>query len=59
MIYNLYYLDQDNKKLVRTVDDIHENNVWAVSQIWGTAIHVVAQSQMQPDDANQYTVIGG
>ena len=58
MIYKLYYIeDNTNTKLVRDIDDIHENNVWAVSGLWGTAITVVLSTDDQPADAADYTEV--
>jgi hypothetical protein len=55
MIYRLYYLDKDTEqKKVRSVDDIHENNVWAVSKVWGAPVAVVLESDLQPADAEDY-----
>jgi hypothetical protein len=54
MIYKLYYIDKDNSKLVRDIDDIHENNVWAVCDIWGIGIAVALESDPQPTDSADY-----
>lgn len=54
MIYKLYYTDFEGQKRVRSVDDIHEYHVWQVSQIWGTAMFVVVETDTQPDDAAEY-----
>jgi hypothetical protein len=54
MIYKLYYLNNNNNKMVRNVDDIHPYNVWQVSQLWGIALAVVLESDPQPADAADY-----
>jgi len=54
MIYKLYYIDENNTKLVRDIDDIHEYHVWQVSEIWGTPVAVVLESDEQPADSADY-----
>jgi len=54
MIYKLYYIDYDNNKRVRNIDDIHPYHVWQVSQTWGIATDVVLESDPQPADAADY-----
>ena len=57
MIYKLYYIDYNNQKRVRNIDDIHEHNVWAVSNLWGTGIAVHLETEEQPADAADYEQI--
>lgn len=54
MIYKLYYLDKNNNKLVRNVDDIHPYHVWQASKVWGIAIAVAEENETQPEDAADY-----
>lgn len=58
MIYKLYYTDNNGNKFVRNIDDIHENNVWAVCQLWGTGIAVAEANGEQPADAADYQQVG-